>query len=430
MTQRVLDSVLALEIVRRMGESGLPPEQGIEEVNVGTESYLQILDTEYLAGHLAGARGSTFKLVQGTYGAGKTHFLYCLRARAARRGYLTALVTLTGARGECPFDSPLHVYQACAANLALPAPERGRGVVGWTDILRDWVTGRLVDDGKVELSTWIRSTLERAPMAYQPYRTALARYLRGLAGGADEELAPLEAWLLGQAVPVGEVRPFGIYEVPREQNAFAFLRSMVQAVRELGLPGTALLFDEGEKQLSFARVDAKSTREVLNNLRETIDLCGRAELPGTLFAYAVTPDFVNNVLPRYPALQQRLMFPVAAMSVSSPLAPVIDLEHLDLSPSQLLTALGERLTSVYRTAYGWGGDPELVAHNLKSLVDQTLAHQLEVGHRRVFVKSWLRLLDEGRRTGMKKLTAPEAWESVRQSERTFAADDDEEFVDA
>ena len=430
MSERVLDSVLALEIVRRMGESGLPPEHGIEEVNVGTDSYLDILDSEYLAGHLAGTRGSTFKLVQGTYGAGKTHFLYCLRARAARRGYLTALVTLTGARGECPFDSPLHVYQACAATLALPPPERGRGIVGWTDILRDWVKRRLADGGKVELAAWLRSTLERAPFAYQPYRVALARYLRGLAGGADEELAPLEAWLLGQAVPVAEVRPFGIYEAPRAQNAFAFLRSMVQAVRELELPGTALLFDEGEKQLSFARVDAKSTRDVLNNLRETIDLCGRAELPGTLFAYAVTPDFVNNVLPRYPALQQRLMFPVAAMSVSSPLAPVIDLEHLDLSPSQLLRALGERLTAVYRTAYGWAGEAELVAQNLAVLVDQTLAHQLEVGHRRVFVKTWLRLLDEGRRAGMRTLTASEAWDGVRDSEGAFAAEEDEEFLDA
>ena len=428
MSEPLLDSALALEIVRRMGESGLPPEHGIEQVNVGTGSYLDILDREYLCGHLAGARGSTFKLVQGTYGAGKTHFLYCLRACAARRGYLTALVTLTGARGECPFDSPLHVYQACAASLTLPAPDGKRAVTGWTDILRDWVTGRLLEDGKAELGAWIRSSLERAPLAYQPYRTALARYLRGLAGG--EELAPLEAWLLGQPVPVGEVRPFGVYEVPREQNAFAFLRSMVQAVRELELPGTALLFDEGEKQLSFARVDAKSTREVLNNLRETIDLCGRAELPGTLFAYAVTPDFVNNVLPRYPALQQRLMFPVAAMSVASPLAPVIDLETLDLSPVQLLTALGERLTAVYRTAYGWGGEPELVAHNLQALVEQTLAHQLEVGHRRVFVKSWLRLLDEGRRTGMRKLTAPEAWDSVRGAERSFVEDPDEEFVDA
>ena len=430
MNGRVLDSQLALEIVRRMGESGLPPEHGIEEVNVGTDSYLQILDSEYLAGHLAGPRGSTFKLVQGTYGAGKTHFLYCLRACAARRGYLTALVTLTGARGECPFDSPLHVYQAVARTLTLPAAEGRRPVIGWTDILRDWVTGRLLEGGKAELGSWLRATLERAPFAYQPYRTALARFLRGLAGGADEELAPLEAWLLGQPVPVAEVRAFGVYEAPREQNAFAFLRSLVQAVRELELPGTALLFDEGEKQLSFARVDAKSTREVLNNLRETIDLCGRAELPGTLFAYAVTPDFVNNVLPRYPALQQRLLFPVAAMSVSSPLAPVIDLENLDLTPAQLLTALGERLTAVYRTAYGWGGEPELIAHNLGALVEQTLAHQLEVGHRRVFVKSWLRLLDEGRRTGMQRLTAPQVWSTVRETEQTFVDEEDEEFVDA
>ncbi len=69
-------------------------------------------------------------------------------------------------------------------------------------------------------------------------------------------------------MPAGPLRPFGVYESPREQNAFAMLRSMVQLVRELSLPGTALLFDAGEKQLSFSHLDARSTRQVLNNMRE------------------------------------------------------------------------------------------------------------------------------------------------------------------
>jgi len=422
-----LHSSTALSIVHRMGESGLPPEEGVEEVNVGTDSYLAILETEYLSSHLCDAGGSTFKLIQGTYGAGKTHFLYCLKARAGRRGYLTSIVTLTAAKGECPFDSPLHIFRATAQNLTQRTGP-GRAVrSGLTDILRDWVERESKARGAEELKQWLSRSLARSPISFQPFRVALVQFLLGVLRD-DDGLLPLEGWLLGRDVPAAQLRSFGVYDSPREQNAFLLLRSMTQAMRELGFPGVVLLFDEGEKQLSFARVDARSTREVLNNLRETIDLCGRSELPSTLVAYAVTPDFVNNILPRYPALQQRLLFPVANLSVNSPLAPVIDLEILDLAPPDLLRQLGQRLSAVYRTAYGWAGDPALMDRNLQTLVHQTLSHQLEVGHRRVFVKSWLRLLDEGRRGGVRLIDDKDAWDTVRSAEESFTVE--EEFEDS
>jgi hypothetical protein len=437
-TPRPLDSALALDIVHRMGEAGLPPERGLDEVNVGTESYLKILDEEYLLSHLLVSGASSFKLVQGTYGAGKTHFLYCLRERASRRGYLSSFVTLTSSKGECPFDSPLHVYQASAQSLSLPAGNEP-AISRLPDILRHWVEHQASERGNDEVLEWIDKTLARSRIELQPFRVAVCRFLRAVVTGQAAEQYPLEAWLLGQPVPVTEVRPMGIYDAPRERNAFAMLRSMVQTVRILGLPGTVLLFDEGEKQLSFARVDARSTREVLNNLRETIDLCGRSDLPGTLVVYAVTPDFVHNVLPRYPALQQRLMFPVATMSVRSPLAPVIDLETLDLNPEELLYQLGDRLASVYRTAYGWlpaRGDLE---QNLRALVAETLTYQLEVGHRRIFVKTWLRLLDEGRRAGAQRITREDAARAMRAMYTPVPAgpkaveendEEEEEFLDA
>src|SRR4030095_11013555 len=95
-------------------------------VNVGNDSYLRVIDSAYVGDLITVVEGSSFKLVQGTYGAGKTHFLYCVRDLAWRRGLLTAFVTISPK--ECPFRRPLAVYRAVAQRLERPGtdePTRG-----------------------------------------------------------------------------------------------------------------------------------------------------------------------------------------------------------------------------------------------------------------------------------------------------------------
>ena len=64
MNKRPLTPALAGRILARIGESGQPPEVGVEHLNVGNESLLGVLDSEYLEPISATRRGSTFKLVQ------------------------------------------------------------------------------------------------------------------------------------------------------------------------------------------------------------------------------------------------------------------------------------------------------------------------------------------------------------------------------
>jgi signal transduction histidine kinase len=82
---------------------------------VGNESYLRVLEHEYLKNLLK--FGASFKLVQGYFGAGKTHFLHCVRDLAWRHGFVTALVELSPA--ECPYDDSLKVYRAVARRIAM-----------------------------------------------------------------------------------------------------------------------------------------------------------------------------------------------------------------------------------------------------------------------------------------------------------------------
>jgi hypothetical protein len=417
-----LDARTARRMLARMGENGKPPELGISRVNVGNESYLQIIDRHYVAELLGSDGGSSFKLVQGTYGAGKTHFLYCVRDLVGRREFLSSFVTLSPR--ECPLDKPLNVYRAVARHLELPGRDDGDRVRGVDDVLHHLVSDRLENEGAAEVKAWIDKTLARAPIDGHSFRSAVVGYLHAVCDGDRTGERTLGAWLRGDDVPAGQARKQGVFEVPGNDNGFVMLRSLVQVIARLGFAGVALLFDEAERRLSLGSPTLKSTREAMDHLRELVDLCGRSELPRTLILYAVTPAFIDRMLPEYPALQQRFGDPVQYMSDHNPRAPLIDLEALDLDPRKLLRQVGLRLAAVADVAYDWSCSARCRDANLTNLIETITSEQLEVSHRRLFVKLWIRLLDE-LRIGGERVASREEVEAVVRGEQAQLLEDDE-----
>ena len=109
----------AQHIIRKLGESGIPPTRNLEAYTVGIDSVLGTLKDEYLDGYLRDG-GSSFKLVVGEYGSGKSHFLYRLRDLAWEHGYVVSRTELSPK--ECPYDNQLKVYQAVVNNLIYHSP--------------------------------------------------------------------------------------------------------------------------------------------------------------------------------------------------------------------------------------------------------------------------------------------------------------------
>lgn len=409
-----LSRVQARRMLAQMGENGKPPDHGISHVNVGNESYLRIIDSVYVQDVMRDAEGSSFKLVQGTYGAGKTHFLYCVRDLAWRRDLLTAFVTISPK--ECPFNKPLAVYRAVAQRLELPRDADGREVRGLDDVIRHRLEFHITTDGKDGARAWVEAGLARATIERHAFRDAVTAFCRAILDGDQATARKLGAWLRGEEVSLTEAKAAGIYEVPSNENGFGMFRSLVQLVPALGHAGSVVLLDEAERRLS---VDAKPTKglaETVDHLRELVDLCGRSELPRTLILYAVTPAFTQDVLPLYPALQQRLGAPIQFLAPQNPKAPVIDLEALDLEPRKLLVEVGKRLARVARIAYEWTPDDAVIQHNLERLAATVADEQLEVGHRRFFVKLWVRLLDQLRLGTLRKLGDDDIYALVRDEQ--------------
>ncbi len=432
--------LVARHILQRLGEGGQPPEHDVSRINVGNEGYLRVLDYEYFQTLLR--IGASFKLVQGYYGGGKTHFLYCVRELAWKHGFATAVVELSPA--ECPYDDSFKVYRAVARRLALrPANPLATPDIGIGDLIRSRVdaevarvsaalgapeTAEAEARARDEVARWLDKTVARAPCESHSFRQAVVGLgLAWLRGDTALERR-LEAWLLGEPVPPGELREAGVYEQLGKANGFTMLRCVTQMVVALGLAGTALLFDEVDRNLS---VSAKRSHAIGDNLRQVIDLCGRHQLPNTLFVYAVPPEFLRNVVPDYPALQQRLKSPVP-LSVRSPQAVLIDLEKLDLDPIDLLDRIGEKVLGVFEEARECQLDATLQRQNSRQLAVACVEAMFEVNHRRLFVKSWVDLLHRQMIDGELRLDEATARQLVLggyEALNPSAGGDDDDFSD-
>ncbi len=425
------NKLIAAHIIQRLGEGGQPPEFGLSRINVGNESYLNVLEHEYFQSLLK--QGSSFKLVQGYFGGGKTHFLHCVRELAWKYGFAAASVELSPA--ECPYDDALKVYQNVASHLMLePESITAAPELGICNIIRKVIDKKLDEaaqqngaDPKGAVTAWMTRTLARAWCESHSCRRAVVEFAQAYLKNDFNLEQILEAWLLGENIAVPELKTCGVYEQITKSNGFTMMRSLLQMIVALGLPGTVLLFDEVDRNLS---VSARRSHIIGDNLRQVVDLCGRHQLPHTLFMYAVPPEFMRTVVPDYPALYQRLKSPVP-LSARSPQAVLIDLEKLDLAPEELLTELGIRLVKVFEDAREVAFNEMLQAENAASLAHACAEACFEVNHRRLFVKTWVDFLYAQLADGESVLTEEQAKELLWSGQQTLteAAETEDEFDD-
>ncbi len=398
------EAPLARQIIETLGQSGTPMPKGVSFYNVGNESLLNAIDTHYFGSYLADG-GAVFKLVVGDYGSGKSHFLYCVRDRAWQRHFAVSKVDLSPK--ESPYDDQRRVYAAVAAALIWHelggSSEDERGLSRFLEgTLRRLVSAQGMDlgdeglDDIPEVRAFLH-TLSSTPVDSLSFHKAIQGYFHALLRGQERRLEALERWLHGEEVTpedMRDLRSIGVTEKINKNNAFKMLRSLAQTVRAIGYTGLVLLFDEGDRMLS---IGGKAEKTATDNLREVIDRC-REDLPGALFMYAVPPDFLHTVVPKYPALQQRIQA-ANYFSRSNPFSPQINLERLDIPDEQVLEQIGYRLQPIFEIAYGIKLDPHTQSENIRIFSEAARASYLAISHRRLFIKAlvmeWYRQKEDG-----------------------------------
>lgn len=392
----------AQQIIRKLGESGIPPTRGLEAYSVGIDSLLGTLEDEYLRGYLRDG-GSSFKLVVGEYGSGKSHFLFRLRDKAWDSGYVVSRSELSPK--ECPYDNQLKVYQSVAGNLIFheedPNTEDPQGIEAFLEnhfyhTLRTLGVDQPATSMGIDLRAqlWL-DTILRFKIESPSFRHAVYFYLQAVAKEDETKKRLLGAWLRGESVGLKEMREFSITEKPDKTIAFKMLRSLAQLIHELGYAGLVLLFDEGDRMVSIS--SSRTERVACDNLREVIDRCAGESLPSCLFVYAVPPYFVTNIAPQYEALSQRISSKVK-FSRKNPYSVQISLDQLDYPGEELLRLIGGKLLDVFEIAYDTKLNREVQNENIARLA-QSCSSLLSTSHRRHFVKSLIDVLTEQRIEG-------------------------------
>ncbi len=374
-----MEKELARAIINKLGSTGTPPEFGIEAFTVGLDRLLKVVEEEYLNGILK-FNLSSFKLITGNYGGGKTHFLYSVRNLAFRHNYCVAYVSLSPT--ECPFDKLELVYRAVVLNLTAPQETARIATLadkGIESVLRYWAADwRRKEDNPERLAEY----LLQLPMTDSTsFFNAVKGAFTALLAEDIEGFGEAVQWLKGEEISREARARFKISERIDKSTAFRMLRSLIQWVHAIGFRGLVLLFDEAERGMSIS--SSRDKRRALDNLRQLVDECGNSRLPGAMFFYAV-PD--ENLLlegsgPVYEALKQRLR---SAFSETNPVGVRINLEELGMEPVEFLMELGRRLVALFQTAYD-ATLPE-AERSLRVLAETAVqGFVLDVSYRRLFV---------------------------------------------
>ena len=409
MSDMNLSRPLARHIVEVLGSSGTPPSRGIQYFNAGNQSLLQAIDEYYLSSYLQDG-GAAYKMVVGDYGSGKSHFLYCLRDLAWERNFAVAKVDLSPI--ETPYNDQKKVYQAVVSNLIWH--EVAAEV---TDVpgLLPFLQGTLarVVGGSPTLATLTNplyvalvDTLEATTIESTAYQAAVLAYFDAHVRQQAERLDSLGRWLLGENTSPADtkiLREVGVTGKINRPNAFRMLRSLCQVIRALSFSGLLLLFDEVDR---MASVGGKAEKMATDTLREVIDRT-REDLPGAMFVYAVPPQFIEDIVPKYPALQQRVRAPGRFSRVNH-FSPLINLDQLDLDEDDLMLAIGEKLVPVYEIAFAVSLDQAIQRANAVILANVARDVFLDVSHRRLFVKSFVIELARQHHEGEHTITEEEA----------------------
>ena len=395
-----LSPLLARRIIETVGSTGTPPEWGFQVFTAGIEPYLDVLEGDYLRDFLP-AGGASFKLLVGTYGGGKTHFLYNVRALAWKRGFPVAYVPLSN--DASPFHQLDKVYAAVARRIALPPPddqpdrlpEPGllQVLTAWHATLSEDLASRDIPAAdlpaaEAEVAARALSGLDNLQM-----QKALSKAIGALASGDEETLRDLLDWLSAEGFSATRHRPLGLLHGIDRSVALSMLRSLVQWLRAMGYPGLVILFDEAEQLPSLS---GKQRDALLSNLRELIDECGHQHFGGVLMMYAIPDErFFEGRSSVYEALNQRIS---TVFEVFNPTGVTIRLDELGKDPLALLQTIGVRLAEVYETAYGCrlSGKEAAVSSVAKAAYEQRFG---DIGYKRLFVQGCVKAFHQMRAGG-------------------------------
>lgn len=390
-----LDPLYAKTIITNVGSSGQPPIYGYQFFTAGIAPYLNTLENEYLATYIKSG-GSAFKLVIGTYGGGKTHFLYSVQDVAWKYNYITSYIEMSA--DSTPFHKLETVYKAIVSNLMYQQEPQAifdgydRGIEA---LLKSWFhtkMGEFSENAEGEALDKIVSQYLKNFEGYESssFQNAIRNSFIALRNEQDDDFELLVQWLKGENVSKPLLKRFNIFETITKQNAFKMIRCIIRWIGEVGYSGLVVLMDEAEKK---AGLTTKEKETQLLNLREVVDACSNQTIKKTLLLYAVPDDtFLEGRTGVYQALTDRLSSVFEGDLNPTGVRIVLEqLENVSGSPESILEEIGMKLAIIYQHAYNVSFDENMIKEHVRKEAVNAYSEKFgEIGYKRLFVKNCIK----------------------------------------
>ena len=287
--------------------AGVVPRTGQHLVQVGRVREIEALlkDIERVADG-----GSTFRLVTGEYGSGKTFFLNLVRSVAMEKKVVTTSADLNPDRRlHATGGQSRSLYAELMRNLATRVKPDGGALAG---VVEKFVSSTITEAKATGMSPElaIHQKLEHLTEMVNGYDFAavIAAYWQGFEQGNEQLKADAIRWLRGEFTTKTEARTaLGVRTIVDDASFYDQLKLMGRFVRLAGYSGLLICLDEMVNLYKLANTQARNANyeQILRILNDSLQ--GSAE--GLGFILGGTPEFLLDTrrgLYSYPALQSRL----------------------------------------------------------------------------------------------------------------------------
>lgn len=287
--------------------AGVVPRSGQHLIQVGRTREIETLigDIDRIADG-----GSTFRLVIGEYGAGKTFFLNLVRAVALEKKLVVATADLNPDRRlHASGGQARSLYAELMRNIATRTKPEGGALGG---IVEKFIATAKSDAKAAGNSTEniIREKLEHLTELVNGFDFAdvIAAYCRGFEEGNEQLKADAIRWLRGEFTTKTDARvALGVRTIVDDAAVYDQLKLMARFIRLAGFSGLLVSLDELVNLYKLANSQARNSNyeQILRILNDSF----QGTAVGLGFILGGTPEFLLDTrrgLYSYPALQSRL----------------------------------------------------------------------------------------------------------------------------
>jgi len=296
------------DAVLRSLRAGVVPRVGQHLIQVGRMQELKTLidDIERIADG-----SSTFRLVIGEYGAGKTFFLNLVRSIALEKKLVTMHADLNPDRRlQASGGQARSLFAELTRNTATRTKSEGGALPG---ILERFIAQAQEEGGLLGLTTEQvvrRQTAQLAEMVNgYDFADVIIASWKGFDSGNEQLKSDAIRWMRGEFATRTDARAaLNVRTIVDDASVYDQLKLIAKFVRLAGYSGLLICLDELVNLYKLANTQARNSNyeQILRILNDSLQ--GSTE--GLGFILGGTPEFLLDTrrgLYSYPALQSRLV---------------------------------------------------------------------------------------------------------------------------